>query len=299
MKIKKNPSSFYQDGPVDFSGFSKEAIMSKADVEGQKLWEWIFKRDLNAGAPMIGVYGIMGSGKTSLLHHIARRIIKENPQEVIYWREPLNNPLQARNNGNDFQILCERRHPVMVKRLTDKGLVASEDISVRFFSGFKDLTTQAKPGMLNVVYLNDLSRWIKLIDKLKLLSGWQTCIFDEFEDICPMRVSGKSWALNDRFANSLKEIRKSYVSVCYNTQNQMDLDYRVLSKTMMHIYLYGAHKDERSPIFKGSLQALELGSAWLDLARSRFGLIKFPPVIPKQPLYYVVPVKERKEKGEF
>ena len=289
MKIKKTPSSFYQEGTVEFSGFSREAILSKADVEGEKLWNWVFERDPNKGAQMIGVFGIMGSGKTSILHHIAKRVINENPREIVYWREPLSNPFQVRNNGSAFQILCERRHPVEVKILTDNGLQKTDDISVRFFSGFKELLSMSSPGLINVVYLHDLTKWIRFIDRLKIQPGWQSVFFDEFEDVCPMRVSGKAWATNDWFANSLKEIRKSFVPIIYNTQNQMDLDYRVMSKTMMHIYLYGARKDDLSPIFKGSLQSLELGSAWLDLARARFGLIKFPAVVPRFPLYYVVP----------
>ena len=142
------------------------------------------------------------------------------------------------------------------------------------------------------------SRWIKLVDVLKLTYGWKTVVFDEMKDVTPMRVSSRSWTLNENFANSLKEIRKSYISIVYNTQNQMDLDYRISSKTMMHYYLYGARKDEHSPIFKGTLQALELGSCWLDLTRARFGLIRFNPVLPVQPLFYVVPERRKKEKAQ-
>ena len=290
--------NFFPVEQVNFSGFSKDIDLSRADIEGEKLWNLIFQRDLNFGGMLTGIFGIMGSGKTSMLHHITRRIMKENPNELVFWREPLNNPLQVHNNGCNFQILCEKRHPVTVKILSDHGLIQTDDIPVRLFSGFKDLLKKAETGLINVVYLDDLSRWIRLIDVLKLTYGWKTCIFDEMEDVTPMRVSGKSWTLNEQFANSLKEIRKSYISIVYNTQSQMDLDYRISSKTMMHCYLYGSRKDEHSPIFKGTLQALELGSAWLDLARARFGLIKFDPVLPQQPTYYVVPDRRRKDKKE-
>ena len=289
---------FFPVESVDFAGFSSSVDLSRADIEGEKLWNQIFKRDLNFGGMLVGIFGMMGSGKTSLLHHVARRIIKENPSELVFWREPLNNPLQVQNNGCKYQILCEKRHPVTVKILKDTGLEQADEIPVRLFSGFKDLIHKAEPQMINVVFLDDLSRWIKLIDRLKITKGWKTCIFDEMEDVCPMRVSGKAWTLNEHFANTLKEIRKCYISLIYNTQTQMDLDYRISSKTMMHCYLYGSRKDEHSPLFKGTLQALELGSAWLDLARARFGLIKFNPVLPKQPLYYVVPQRRAKEGKE-
>lgn len=286
---------FFPVDKVDFAGFSQAVDLSRADIEGEKIWNTIFQRSLNFGGQLIGIFGIMGSGKTSMLHLITKRILKENEQELVFWREPLNNPLQIRNSGCKFQILCEKRHPVMVKILRDNGLVPTDDIPVRLFSGFKDLLNKSERGLVNVVYLNDLSKWIKLIDVLKLTNGWKTVVFDEMEDVCPMRVSGKAWSLNEQFANSLKEIRKSYISIVYNTQSQMDLDYRISSKTMLHCYLYGARKDEHSPIFKGTLQGLELGSAWLDLARARFGLIRFDAVLPVHPLYYVVPDKRRKE----
>lgn len=288
---------FFSDDSMDFMGFSSsDNNISRADIEGEKIWNFIFQRDLNYGGMLVGIFGMMGSGKTSLLHRITRRIINENPDELVFWREPLNLPLQVRNNGCKFQLLCEKRHPVGVKILKASGLVSTDDIQVRLFSGFKDLLKKAETQMINVVYLNDLSRWIKLIDRLKLVKDWKTVIFDEMEDVTPMRVSGKAWSYNEHFANSLKEIRKSYISVIYNTQNQMDLDYRISSKTMMHCYLYGARKDEHSPLFKGTLQNLELGSAWLDLARARFGLIRFNPVLPKHPMYYVVPTRRKKEK---
>lgn len=291
-------ADFFSSDSVEFAGFSPEKGSHRADDEGEKLWNMIFKRDLNFGGMLVGIFGMMGSGKTTLLHRVTKRILKENPDELVFWREPLNNPLQVVNNSCKFQILCERRHPVHVKVLKAGGLVDTDDIPVRMFSGFKSLLKLSEPQMINVVYLDDLSRWIKLIDQLKLVAGWKTVVVDEMEDLAPMRVSGKRWSLNEAFANSLKEIRKSYVNLVYNTQQQFDLDYRIMGKTMLHCYLYGARKDEHSPLFKGTLQSLELGSAWLDLARARFGLIHFKPVFPKQPLYYVVPYRGRKEKED-
>lgn len=288
-----NNEDFFPDATtVDFIGFSdSKDNISRADIEGEKLWELIFKRDMSFGGILVGIFGMMGSGKTSLLHHIATRVVRENPSELIFWREPLNNPLQVINNGCKYEVFCEVRHPVKPMRLTDRGLIPTNDIPIRRFSGFKKLIDMVDPNTINVVYLDDLTKWIKFVDRLKLVQGWKSCFFDEMEDVCPMRVSGNSWRMNEKFAQSMKEIRKTNINLIYNTQNQMDLDYRIGSKTMMHLYCYGARKDEHSPIFKQTLMGLELGSAWVDLARARFGLIRFPPVEPKQPLYFVVPDK--------
>ena len=290
-------SDFFPDESVEFIGFSDDTRkLSKADVEGEQLWEKIFNRDLNYGGMLVGVFGIMGSGKTSLLHHISKRIMQENPEELVFWREPINNPLQVINNGVDFQIFCEKSHPVYAQQLHGKKLVYTDKIKIRKFSGFFNLLNMADPSKINVIYLDDHTRWLKFIERLKIYPGWKSIIMDEMEDICPMRVHGKAWRMNERFANSLKEIRKCNINLYYNTQNQMDLDYRISSKTMMHIYSYGARKDEHSPVFKGALQNLSLGSAWIDFARARFGMIRFPPVKPKQPLYYIVHDQRRKKK---
>jgi hypothetical protein len=294
---QKVNNDYFPEKTVDFIGFSDDKNhISRVDIEGQDLWGKIFSRDLNFGGMLVGIFGMMGSGKTSLLHHITRRIMKENPDELIFWREPMNNPLQVINSGCDFQVFCEKNHPVCAQQLSGNQLRYIDTIKIRKFSGFYNLLKMADKDKINVVYLNDHTRWLKLIERLKIYPGFKTLIMDEMEDIVPMRVSGKSWQMNERFANSLKEIRKCNINLVYNTQNQFDLDYRISSKTMMHIYCYGARKDEHSPVFKGALQNLSLGSAWIDLARARFGMIRFPPVKPKQPLYYIVDDNRRRNK---
>ena len=192
---------------VDFIGFGEDTSVTKVEVEGRKLWDLLFQRDNNFGGFLAGLFGIMGSGKTSLMIQMARRIMHENPDEIIFWREPLGNPLQARNIGDNFQILCERRYPVKPWVMHPHSNKPTDDIKVRKFIGFKGLLRMVKPQMLNVVYFNQNWRWIGLVDKLKRWGSWQTLFLDEVEDVIPGRCKGKAWEMNERFANSIKEIR--------------------------------------------------------------------------------------------
>jgi len=112
--------------------------------------------------------------------------------------------------------------------------------------------------------------------------------------VVPGRCEGKQWRMNEQFANSIKEIRKARISCFYNCQNQLDLDYRVKAKTMLHFYLYGARRDEHSPVFKQAVQSLEIGQGWIDYGHSLFGLINFKPVYPKEPTYVILPTGRNK-----
>jgi len=272
----------------------EKSNLSREQIEGEKIWNLIFERNINFGGFLIGLFGLMGSGKTSLMLQMIKRIKDEYPDEFIFWREPFGNPFQARNLDNDFQILCEKRHPVKMLKVFPHSNEITNDIKIRIFSGYRDLTSKLQPGMLNVIYYDKQYKWLQLIDKLKMWGTWQTFFFDEFEDVVPQRAKGKQWALNELFANSIKEIRKSRINVVYNTQNTLDIDFRVLTKTMIHLYLYGAKKDKLSPIYKGALHNLELGQGWIDLAHSRFGIIDFKPVFPKEPIYIVLPTDKKK-----
>lgn len=269
----------------------------RLEVEGERIWNLIFKRDINFGGFLVGMYGIMGSGKTSLMHQMKSRIMKENPDEIVFWREPLGTPLQARNAGDDFQILCEREYPVKIMRVYPNSNEVTDDIPIKFFSGFKELMKLAEPQMINVVYYGHLYKWIKLMDNLKQISSWQTLFFDEFEDVCPMRCKGKQWMMNEKFASSIKEIRKARINVIYNTQNKQDLDFRVVTKTMIHIYLFGAVNDRYSPIYKQAIQHLEIGQGYIDQGHSLFGVIEFDPVYPKEPCYIVLPTGRKRGKS--
>jgi len=266
--------------------------VSKKAVAGRLLLEKIFERDIDKGAVFAEISGIPGSGKTSLMIGMSKRIMKDNPEELIFWRESVGSPCQFTKFGDPskWQILAEESYPLQVLEITNK--LKPAPVSVKYFRDYQELMRMSKPGMLNVVYFKDLYKWIPFIDRLRLLSDWQTVFLDEFEDICPQRCSGITWRMNDKLSNSLKQLRKSRVSIIANTQSSMDADFRVRSKLMFWIYLYGARKDELSPISKSAVRALRVGSGWIDQAHSLFGQFSFPPFVPQSYIYVVQPLED-------
>jgi len=269
----------------------KNRRIPKKAVQGRLLLERLFERDVDKGAVFCEISGIQGSGKTSLSLGFADRIIKNNPKEMIYWRESLDSPCQFMKLDSDkWQILSERSFPIQVYEITKDMQPA--DIKIRYFIGFSDLLRMSKPGMLNVVFFKDVSKWMAFIQRLGETPRWQTCIMDEFEDICPQRCSGELWKRNDAFANRIKQIRKSLISVIGNTQSIMDIDYRVRAKLMMWIYTYGSRVDELSPVSKRAVHSLSIGSAWIDHGHALFGQFKFPPYLPKKRIFMIKSLEE-------
>ncbi len=285
---------------TQFSSFNEGKRVQKSAVMGRKLWETFLKRDSDFGGYLIEINGIMGSGKTSLMLGMADRILSSNPNETIFWREPLRNPMQITKIGDrsKFQILAERRHPLQLYEVKEKGLVKSDEMRIRYFSGIKQLIEKSKPGMINVVYFNELSKWADLLMRLRFNGGWQTVFIDECEDVLPQRCSnkgdGRQWDKNEMLSSNAKEIRKNQVSLIYNSQTcSSDVDSRFRSKAMMFFYLYGSRYDERTPLSKGAIRSLKVGDAWIDYGHSLFGRIKFKPYLPCANKYMILDKDER------
>jgi len=269
---------------------SKVKKQPKKAVQGKILLDRIFERSVDKGAVFLEISGIQGCGKTSLSLGFCDRIIDNNPAEIIYWRESIGSPCQFTKIGRGkYQILSERDYPIEVLEITNN--LNPAPIKVIYFNGLDDLVSKAKPQMINVVYFKKTVTWIDFIQKLGRSADWQTLVWDEYEDIVPQRCDNtppdKQWTKNDILAGSLKQLRKSRVSLFVNTQSNMDADVRVRSKIMYWIYLYGSRKDKLSPVSRGAIQGLRIGVGWVDHGHSLFGQFRFPPYLPKKHVYLV------------
>jgi len=255
---------------------------------GEFLLNKIFERDIDKGGMVTEITGISGSGKTSLALGMATQIIKNNPSELVFWREAVNSPCQFNKIGDDigYQLLAEKRYHLRALEITNDMKKAPLDI--RPFRGVQELIKISKPGMLNVVFFKDLYRWIDLIMALRLLPGWKTLIWDEYEDICPQRCKGIQWRKNDELSSNIKQLRKSGISLLMNSQSNMDADFRIRAKIMCFAYCYGARVDTLSPVTDHAIHGLHIGQAWLDHGRSLFGEISFPPFKPKAHIYTII-----------
>lgn len=272
---------------VEFAGYSQSDIKGKPDVMGRILWGKFFERNPKFGGVTAAFYGVPGSGKTSLMLQICKRISIERPGELIFWREPANVPMQITNIGVPINIFSDDKIRIEIKELTETGAVPTKDYKSLHFQNVSQLLKQAKPG-INVVYFHDRKGWLRLIRKMKGNLSWQSFFIDEAEDIFASRVGGKDWYINEEFCCELKELRKARISMFLNSQTDWDLDPRIKSKLMFECYLYGSKKEKNSPLYRGVLQGIELGEGWICYAHSLFGKIRFDPVEPKEKQYIAV-----------
>lgn len=274
---------------VEYAGFSPDTdILGKPDVMGQKLWEKLFERNPKFGGVTCAFYGVPGSGKTSLMLQICRRIAKDYPQETIFWREPYGVPMQITNLGIPVNIFSDDKLNIRIKEMTEDSMVPTKDYKVLHFQNPAKLLKMVEPG-INVVYFRDRLGWLRLIRRMKSNLSWQSFFLDECEDIFSSRVGGREWHLTEDFCFEVKELRKARISMYMNSQTDWDIDPRIKSKLMLECYLYGSKKNKDSPLYRGVLQDVELGEGWITYAHSLFGKIRFNPIEPGSKQYIAVP----------
>jgi hypothetical protein len=277
-----------EENPTALNLSEPKKKLSKQAAMGRNLLDKVFERDTDKGGLVTEITGISGSGKTSLLLGFATRIIKNNPGELVYWREAIGSPCQFNkiDDSIGYQLLVEKRYHLRALEITNN--LRHAPLEIRPFRGVKELIKISKPGMLNVVYFKDLYKWVDLILALRLLPGWKTLLWDEYEDIVPQRCKGIAWQKNDDLSNNIKQLRKSGINLIMNTQSNMDADFRVRSKIMSWIYCYGSRVDSLSPVTDSAVHGLRVGEAWIDHGHSLFGKFSFQPFKPKEHIYTII-----------
>lgn len=238
----------------------------------------ILARNPEFGGITLLATGTLGSGKTSFICHIARRILEAGSGEVVYWRG---------DEACQWVKFLDHDPPVPVKLLVPEGkeveFFGSTDglpEPVRF-SGFRDLVSKADPGAVNVPYLDDF----ELIDFMTYLQvhyfGWTSVFVDECESLAPYGSSGEKFASARRFGEILKNARKFRMSVYANTQAAQDIYWFVLSKFRAYAFLEGARVLKYCPIWKAAIQALRTGEAWVSTG-GLYEKVKFPPYVTRR-----------------
>lgn len=247
---------------------------------GQKIKDRIMSRDESLGGIVLEILGVQGSGKTSLMLSLAEEIIKTNKDELVFWRESTQSQCQF-NRFKNWSIYVKEG---LQLEFRDIATNQPQTLPVTYFHDFNELVEIAKPRQLNVLYLPEESGYIDFIKFLRLYPGWQSLFIDEYEDLAPLRCKGKQWHNNDELSNEFKNIRKGLVSVFCDTQNPSDVDWRVRSKIMCHIYLNGARVDLSSPIVQEAVNALPMGQLFADYGRAIYGKGSFKSFPPRKPI---------------
>lgn len=255
----------------------------------------IMKRNVDQGGCTMEILGPQGSGKTSLMLNYACRIMEENPDEIIIWKDSYQAICQF-NRLNNWNVFAQNGVNLEFNDVYNHKKL---DIDITYFDVYKndftDLLHKLEPQCMNAVFVkNETVDYIKLINFLSRYKGWQSIFIDEYKDIAPLNASGIKNQLIGQLGNEMSRVRKGLVSLFCNTQSKSQIDWRVRSSHMVVAYLAGAKRDSTTNIYQNAINALVKGSAWLSW-EGKFGMINYPAFKPKPPIIDVEDLNRKSE----
>ena len=287
------------DSDISFSLIQegKEKKLHIVEVKGVELWNKIFERNRNYGGYLGFLCGSQGSGKKGLSATIVDRVFREYPDEMVLWGEPTGIPAQFNKIHGDFQVMTHKDFPLELYTIKDGSpLIKSDDFPIRTFRSPKEAITFCKSGILNVLFFHPEKlgkHWMRVLRYFKMDGSWQTVILDESEEIFPLNPKGQQWHDNVNFVNVCKELRKCRINMFFNSQQQWDIDFRMLGKINLMFYLRGARVSKVSPVWQGAVSQLKPGQCYVILDNSDYGIFRFPEYKPKSPEYILLPTGGR------
>jgi hypothetical protein len=247
----------------------------------------VLARKPEFGGVTMLVSGALGTGKTSFLCHVARRVLErqaagEAPPELVFWREE-RGPCQ-------WYKFLDHRPEVPVKVLVPEGeveFIGEDSPRYETFRTFTELYRKAERGKINVFYLDD-ERLVGFLEHLENRTfGWASVFLDEVEGLAPYGASGAVFRTAKRFKDVLKHARKSRLSVYADTQAAQDVFWQALSKFKAYGFLQGSRPLPWTPVWKSAIAALEVGEAWVTVG-GFYEKVKFPPYVLRTDVRAVV-----------
>lgn len=234
----------------------------------------ILEKDTAHGGKEALILGKPGAGKTGLLLALASKLTGE---EICIFRGL--NSCQALRFPGHLNIIAYQCRP----KFYDAHGNEIEFKVGKINSSYEDLLKACEVEKLNVVYFPHekernywmaFSRFLVRRFQSKYQSNFVSLFIDEFEDIMPAPETGTAGHIRD-FMASLKEFRKSKVSLYCATQQYFDLHWRGLGKINYRIYLRGAFVPKREArVDQAGVDSLPMGRG--ILAGSFFGFFTFP-----------------------
>jgi len=250
-------------------------MASKLEYMGKKLMTKLTTHDDFQGGTLTEITGSQGSGKTSAMLAFLTLNINKYPKEKIFFSNTYDAPIQF-NRLSNYHLMVKTDSNVKVyDRKTHKEIHPP----ITYFTDFKDCYQKAKRGISNVVFFGDRTEWRAFIHYLRSAGEWCSVFVDEFSEIAPAQRSGDEWTAIEKFAVDLKEIRKCWINIFYNSQSKTDIDYRVRSKVMCKILLPGARADKgaicKQPLINQLREDKVSGNNAIIEFNNRFGMVQF------------------------
>lgn len=247
------------------------------------LWgNLLLERDIDFGGTNTLVLGRLGSGKTSLLVHIFKRLLElqeedGRPEEFLWWRGQKSCQWAKLNGLIDKEIFAPEG--MDIKFLTEDG---EKDIDIARYKNYEDLLEKRKLGQVNVVYFGDFGSIINFIERVQERSfEWHSFAVDEADNIAPWPASGDVHDRAMKATDIVKETRKNKTSFYANTQGWGNLHWALKYKFMSKIFLVGSPNPKDSPVWKSAIRGLRLGEGWLS-SGGQFQKISFPAYPTKE-----------------
>lgn len=247
------------------------------DKRQPNLWgNLLLERDIDFGGTNCLVLGRLGSGKTSLLVHIFKRLLEmqgedDRPEEYLWWRGQKTCQWAKFDDILDYQIFAPEG--MKIEFITEEG---QKNVDVQRYTNYTDLLDKGELGQVNVVYF-DTGNLINFIEKTQERSfEWHSFGCDEADNIAPWPASGDAHDRAMKAADIVKETRKNKTSFYANTQGWGSLHWALKYKFMSKIFLVGAPKPKDAPVWKSAIRGLELGQGWLT-SGGQFQKISFDP----------------------
>lgn len=229
--------------------------------------------------------GIPGSGKTTLMIHLAKRILFYHPRELVYYRF---------NDGCQWVFAEPSECVFLLQGLPDKKYVFvnkkkekpfnPEDlgIKVRYCYEPRDMLLKAEHGKINFFFHYDKQFFVDFCDVLikKWDDRWVSIFYDEAQQLMPFNMSGEEYDLivRDFIEGKIASFRSnkiSFIAACHDYALNLHWSYR--SKVQYYVLLTGATPPRHVRL---KYKAFERdGIAWITDSCS-FGYYRFPKYTP-------------------
>lgn len=232
--------------------------MNKRKMYSRQIRDRIFKHDKHSGGTFSLITGSMGSGKTSALLTFYERTKEKDPNCKCFFSNPYNSPVQSFRLGMDkVKIFVKKDVSVTFHDRNNKGRDITNDIDITYFKDYKDLYNKASKDKCNTVFFGKRKDWMGFIHYLRSVGEWCSVFIDELSEIAPLNIGGKQYRTIGEFSKDLKEVRKCLLDVHCNTQAVNDIDWRVLTKVMVKVFLPGAKPDSSTIVYSSVIKSLK------------------------------------------
>lgn len=278
---------------------------------GQQHLKNFFVRDPEQGGRLALITGVQGSGKTTLMLIIAKKLFEK---EYIVWRgRDLAQWHRFHDYWKNVVLFVHKNDEIEILKLPYNGGSATvvDDVKIIRYETPDEIIRRLRKTKINVVYEPSFYRitdelayeilarcnlyisperrkmmkssyfWFEFFFRLLRRPDrrWISVFLDEVDDIMPETPKGLQWTLQEWMKDTTKDLRKAFVSVNASTHILTNVDWRIRSKFQIRIYLKGAQIEKGSLIRNKSItQRLQPGMALIEWGT--YGMFTFRPLPP-------------------